>query len=69
MKKIHARPHSGDTMTVKELMDALSEYPSDMAVIATWEGVCAGIRKDNFYVEENTDTLGERLFIDVENYG
>lgn len=68
MKKVHPNdPRSGDTMTVKELREALSKYPDDMAVIAAWEGVGAGIRLENFSIW-TTEGRGD-LQIDVDNYG
>lgn len=42
---------AGNTVTVKELMEALSKYPEDMPVMATWEGVHAFIDPELFSVE------------------
>lgn len=30
---------AGKTITVKEMIEALSKYPDDMPVLATWEGI------------------------------
>ena len=60
--------YSGQTMTVGELIDALKEYDPGALVLATWEGVDAGIRRDNF--ELRTGRHGRlELVIDVEDYG
>jgi len=50
------------TMTVEELIEALQKFPKDMRVLAEWESVHAGIRLNNFAVEN-----GE-LIIDVNDY-
>lgn len=68
MPKVYeSRPHSKSTMTVKELRDHLTNYPDDTPVIATWEGVRAGIRKENFSIEDNDGR--DDLEIWVEQYG
>ena len=63
---------AGQTLTVKELIEKLSEYPMDMPVMAEWEGVVAYIRPENFsnfFVDKG---LAEDrclcLVIDVERY-
>lgn len=60
------------TMTVKELQDKLAEYPDDMPVLATWEGVYAPITADSFTTAPYTRCLAEDacpvLEIDVDNY-
>jgi hypothetical protein len=63
MKTIYGKA----TMTVSELREKLNEYPQDMAVFATWEGVSAPITADNF---STIQPIGgeEHLEIDVENY-
>jgi hypothetical protein len=69
MKKVNKADNSGLTMTVKELRDELSKYPDDLPVIATWEGVGAGIRKENFTTRFDNGYMDEmQLEIDVENY-
>lgn len=42
---------AGETLTVGELVDKLSEYPSDMPVISTWERVYTFIGNDDFSTE------------------
>ena len=71
MKKIYGNdPRSELTMTVKELRDELSKYPEDMPVIATWEGVLAGITQDGFSIfNPNVNITERQLHIDVEYYG
>jgi len=72
VKKIYGNDlHSGLTMTVKELRDELSKYPDDMPVVATWEGVRAGITPQDFLVSEPTPygVTEKQLEIDVEDYG
>lgn len=57
-------------MTVSELISELSKYPPDMPVVATWEGVAAGIRAENFDLSKwfDTDIPETQLYIDVEDY-
>ena len=70
IKKVNTSERSGSTMTVKELRDTLSHYPDDMPVVATWEGVVAGITIDNFSYKYDERYMPEmHLEIDVENYG
>ena len=76
MVKIYPEtPHSGETMTVGELREYLSRFPYDLPVAATWEGVVAGIRPENFSSRDcrwRYLTYGGRigaLVIDVEDYG
>ena len=63
---------AGNTMTVAELREALSEYPQDMPVFGAWEGVFGYIEKDKFFVQSTHK--GDRrdececLLIDVEEY-
>lgn len=52
-----------ETMTVAELREKLNEYPQDMAVFATWEGVLAPFKPDSFFQFRE-----EHLEIDVESY-
>lgn len=68
MKPVNKWPHSKMTMTISELIDALSKYPADMPVIATLENVAAGIRVENFDVNDRGEDEPQ-LCIDVENYG
>lgn len=39
------------TMTVGEMVDYLQRYPSDMPVMATWEGVCCGFEIERSQIE------------------
>ena len=55
------------TMTVAELREKLNEYPQDMPVFATWEGVLAPITSEHFATVKPMNDL-ERLEIDVEDY-
>ena len=74
MKTFHHKlgHESGNTMTVAELREKLNEYPQDMPVFGTWEGVNGYIRPDDFWVE--TVHKGDEseacpcLLIDVEGY-
>lgn len=43
------------TMTVDEVIEKLKEYPGDMPVIPTWEGVYVGLDLNSFEIEENWD--------------
>jgi hypothetical protein len=68
MEKVHpTRERSGMTMTVAELIAELHKHAPGMPVLATWEGVLAGIRPENFAVEEYDGR--QQLTIDVEMYG
>lgn len=42
-----------DTMTVREFIGKLQGYNPDDKIFATWEGVIAAFKVDNFYEEEN----------------
>lgn len=62
----------GETLTVRELQAILKDYPSDMPVLATWEGIYTFFRdaseEGGFYVEtpkqwENTEKC---LVFDVD---
>ena len=60
-----------ETMSVAELREILNEYPQDMAVFATWEGVLAPIERNNFASVVETkggEPTQEYLKIDVEGY-
>ena len=60
-----------NTMTVKELMEALKQYPDDMPVFAEWEGVNAYIDRDMISVEcisKQPSFTGNALLINVDNY-
>jgi hypothetical protein len=61
-----------ETMSVAELREKLNEFPQDMAVFATWEGVLAPITPDNFLtvgeMENGMPAARTHLEIDVENY-
>jgi len=50
------------TMTVAELKKKLEEYPNEILVYATWEGVYAYIDPANFFIEDDC------LVMDVEGY-
>ena len=54
-------------MTVAELIAKLQTYDPELPVVATWENVGAGIREENFSIEEYDDR--KELSIDVEDYG
>lgn len=60
---------SGQTMTVHELIQYLiaSEFPLDAPVLAVWEGVFSGIRKENCSVVRRNGR--DELHVDVEDYG
>lgn len=55
------------TMTVAELIAELQKHDPSMPVLATWEGVLAGIRPENFEVGEYDGR--QQLTLDVEMYG
>ena len=63
---------AGNTMTVKELRDALAEFPDDMPVMAEWEGCHAYIEGSNFAVEKVGKGCAaddcDGLLIDVNRY-
>lgn len=63
---------AGQTVTVKELIVKLKEYPEDMPVMAEWEGVVAYIKPENFSFSLVDKGLSEDkcwcLVIDVERY-
>lgn len=54
------------TMTVGELITELQKHNSNLPVLATWENVFAGIRPENFQLEEYEGRT--QLTIDVEAY-
>ena len=60
------------TMTVRELREKLSEYPDEMPVFGTWEGVNGYITANCFEVEMShkgcASEAVESLLIDVESY-
>lgn len=62
----------GKTATVEELKAALEKYPSEMPVIATWEGIYSFIDADLFEVGEwyiGSEADREKcLVIDVDKY-
>lgn len=66
--KVISKKSDAVTMTVAEIKEKLSEYPDDMPVIATWEGVAAWITTDNFSVSENGYYQEPTLEIDVESH-
>ena len=69
MKKVYPEnPNSKETMTVGELIETLKDYDPDIAVLATWEGVVTGIRKESIFTVSPDDKRIE-LLIDVEDYG
>jgi hypothetical protein len=68
MEKVHpTEGRSGMTMTVAELIAELQKHDPSMPVLATWEGVLAGIRPENFEVGEYDGR--QQLTLDVEMYG
>lgn len=70
MKTISKREHSGKTMTVGELKEFLSKFLNEMPVVATWEGVSAGIIEENIIIKKPDNYYSEdTLEIDVECYG
>lgn len=54
-------------MTCAELIAELQKYNPGMPVLATWENVFAGIRPDNFKIEESDGR--QQLTLDVDAYG
>jgi hypothetical protein len=74
MKTFHYANTKGTktTMTVAELRDALANVPGELPVFATWEGVYAPFRIDNFarlmYDGCIPEDACEILEIDVEDY-
>jgi len=68
MEKIHpTQKWSGMTMTVAELIAELQAYEPALPVIATWEGVGAGFRPENFMI--GFDEGRKYLSIDVDDHG
>lgn len=63
---------AGETMTVSELRSKLSEYPDDMPVFGTWEGVSGYITPASFGIGKNHKGKKEEecdcLEIYVEDY-
>ena len=64
---------SKQTMTVSELIDALSQYPNDMPVIPTYESVTGCFEPDEISVRKGYHTgvkteACDVLLIDVERY-
>ena len=62
---------AGSTMTVKELKDKLKDYPKDMPVFMTWEGVLAYLTDDFCVKLVNKGKKSEScscLIINAENY-
>lgn len=71
MKSITKDKYSSKTMTVKELIEKLLEYPMSMPVLATWDDLRVGIRPENFYIANEPDTgwsSKEQLIIDVSDF-
>lgn len=62
----------GETMTVKELREKLSEYPDDMPVFGEWEGCYGFIIPQNFSTVRTgkgyADDICDCLLIDVNDY-
>lgn len=54
-------------LTVGELRVLLAQYPDDMPVVATWEGIVVNISRDRFSVgpAKRKDTT-DSLVIDVD---
>lgn len=63
---------AGSTITVKELREALSEFPEDMPVMVEWEGCRSYIDLANFSTYRVSKGFPadecEVLMIDVNNY-
>ena len=58
-----------ETMTVAELRDALGKYAQDLPVFATWEGVWASFKQENFKCERYSGEASPLcIVIDVEDY-
>jgi hypothetical protein len=62
-----------ETMTVSELIAKLQEFPADMPVVGTWEGVCVPFRGDRLTIKSgfnggHKDDASDVLMIDVDNY-
>ena len=53
-------------MTVAELIAELQTYEPSLPVIATWEGVAAGFRPENFMI--GFDEGRKYLSIDVDDH-
>jgi len=68
MKPFKLSSDSDLTMTVGELRTFLLRFPEEMPVVATWEGVSAGIREEDAVVKENRYYREKTLEIDVESY-
>lgn len=49
-------PGEDTTLTVFGLREILSEYPDDMPVLATWEGIFTLFRGKNHYNPRNKET-------------
>ena len=62
---------AGKTVTVSELKSALEKYPSDMPVLATWEGIHVFIDVSELEVEDyHTGDISQSckcLVISAEN--
>ncbi len=57
------------TMTVKEMIRTLNQYPKDMPVIATWETVHTEFKLNNFSIIEGYQGSNlSVLVIDVDQY-
>lgn len=56
-----------ETVTIKQLIQKLQEYPPDMMVAYTWEGQINPVILDEFIVEPNNKHLtGPTLLLDAE---
>jgi hypothetical protein len=62
----------GSTLTVEELRNILSQYPNDMPVLATWEGLHICLHPNSFEATDDISMLpengGKVLVVDVDNY-
>jgi len=45
-----------ESITVKELIEILKEYPEDMKIMTTWESTLHSLTRDNIY-ESKTGSL------------
>ena len=62
---------SGKTMTVSELREKLNEFPQDMPVLATWEGIHTFFEPEHFQVErygDHPEDACDCLVIDVDQW-
>ena len=71
MKTIHNfnYPQSTqDTYTIDELINELSKYPKDMAVVGLWEGMLVQINEIAIKQCGVDSFIEDVVFIDVDNH-